>query len=271
MSSKLNIFVSYAEEDEAFKKALDRHTAPLRRNANKVAKWESSAQKVSVDINNAITQLQNAHIIIILASSNYLGNDDLWNGELQQAIQRHQKGTARIIPIDLKNYNKSDVPFGTIQGLPRKGVVDSPANDEAWAAIVKEIIDVVDELITEDIGVDSAITAANTEKNTPTNITRNETVVTGDGNIVIQGSNNNTFNINNNGQNQQVKDNKPPQLQQAITFVIRQEFSQAFDLLDTLALQKPLYYQLKQEYTSGVYKNDFHYAERLITFLKGLW
>ncbi len=58
--------------------------------------------------------------------------------------------------------------------------------------------------------------------------------------------------------------------QQAITFVIRQEFSQAFELLDTLALQKPLYYQLKQEYTSGVYRKDPHYADRLIIFLKSL-
>ncbi|HNI43882.1 MAG TPA: toll/interleukin-1 receptor domain-containing protein [Chitinophagales bacterium] len=270
MSQKLNIFVSYAEEDEAFKKALDRHTASLRRNTNKIAKWESSPQKAGVEIDTAITQLQNAHLIIILASANYLGNDDLWNGELRQAMQRHQKGTARIIPIAVKSFDKSGVPFGTIQGLPRKGVVASPANDEVWAAVVKEIIGVVDELLAEDVGVDSAVTAANIEKNTPPNVTHNETSVTGDGNIVIQGGNNNTFNINSNPQNQQVKDNKPPQFQQAINLVIRQEFLQAFDLLDTLDLQNPMYYQFKNEYTSGFYRNDFHYADRLITFLKSL-
>ncbi|HNI43778.1 MAG TPA: leucine-rich repeat domain-containing protein, partial [Chitinophagales bacterium] len=59
-------------------------------------------------------------------------------------------------------------------------------------------------------------------------------------------------------------------LQQAIDLVMRHRFSQAFDLLDTLDLQNSTYYRLKNEYTSGIYRNDSDYAERLITFLKNL-
>ena len=59
-------------------------------------------------------------------------------------------------------------------------------------------------------------------------------------------------------------------ISQATTLSTQQEFAQAFALLDTLNLQQPLYYQLKKEYTSGVYRNDFSYADRLITFLRTL-
>ena len=59
-------------------------------------------------------------------------------------------------------------------------------------------------------------------------------------------------------------------ISQATTLSTQQEFAQAFALLDTLNLQQPLYYQLKKEYTSGVYRNDFNYADRLITFLRTL-
>ena len=48
------------------------------------------------------------------------------------------------------------------------------------------------------------------------------------------------------------------------------EFAEAFALLETLKINKPLYYQLKREYEGGTYKYDAQYADRLITFLKTL-
>jgi len=62
----------------------------------------------------------------------------------------------------------------------------------------------------------------------------------------------------------------PTPIQQAITLAIQQEFSRLFDLLDPLNLQEPLYYQLKREFTSGTYRNDPNYTDRLITFLRTL-
>lgn len=59
-------------------------------------------------------------------------------------------------------------------------------------------------------------------------------------------------------------------LQQAIDLVTQNEFAKAFEVLDTIKLKDPQYSQFKREYTSGTYRNDPHYADRLITFLKGL-
>ncbi len=67
-----------------------------------------------------------------------------------------------------------------------------------------------------------------------------------------------------------LKANTPTLLQQAITLVTQQEFAEAFALLETLKINKPLYYQLKREYEGGTYKYDAQYADRLITFLKTL-
>ncbi len=62
----------------------------------------------------------------------------------------------------------------------------------------------------------------------------------------------------------------PTPIQQAKTLAIRQEFSRLFDLLDPLNLQEPLYYQLKTEFTSGIYRYDPQYTHRLTTFLNNL-
>ena len=62
----------------------------------------------------------------------------------------------------------------------------------------------------------------------------------------------------------------PTPTQQAITLATRQEFSRLFALLDPLNLQEPLYYQLKTEFTNGIYRYDPQYTNRLTTFLNNL-
>ena len=62
----------------------------------------------------------------------------------------------------------------------------------------------------------------------------------------------------------------PTPIQQAIILAIQQEFSRLFALLDPLDLQEPLYYQLKTEFTSGIYRFDPQYTHRLTTFLNTL-
>ena len=156
MNKTLNVFISYSLEDEAFKKALDKHAVMLRRNSQKIATWESSQLLAGTDLSKAIQKLQNADLIIILASSDYMANDQLWRDELEQAMQRHHNKTARIVPINIRAFNADDVPFGTIQGLPRQGVVGSSDNDEAWTKIVNELKLVVDELFKDGLGTDTS-------------------------------------------------------------------------------------------------------------------
>ncbi len=50
----------------------------------------------------------------------------------------------------------------------------------------------------------------------------------------------------------------------------QQEFSVYLNSSTALNLQEPIYYQLKREFTTGTYRNDPYYTDRLITFLRNL-
>ena len=213
MSKTLNVFISYSPKDEAFKEALDGHATMLKQNKSKIAKWEGSQVMAGYDLSEAIQKLQAADLIIILASVNYLANDKLWNGELQQAMQRHHNKTARIVPIKIKAFNADDVPFGSIQGLPRQGVVGSPDNDEAWTKIVNELKLVVDDMLKDGLGTD---TSNNTPASNNTPPPQNTTHVIGNGNITIQGVENSNINI---GGEKIGKDAPPPPPKKTILFL----------------------------------------------------
>jgi len=145
--NKLNLFISYSPEDEAFKKALDKHLTSLKR-SEQIATWDSSNVLAGSNLSSAIESLQNAHVILILVSTNYISDDKLWKQHLLNAIYRHERGFARIIPIKITDFDDKNLPFSKIQGLPRNGTsIGSPNNDEAWVEVVKEIRAVVEDML----------------------------------------------------------------------------------------------------------------------------
>ncbi len=153
MAKKLNVFISYSHKEENFKEALDTHLISLKR-SNTIATWDSSVLAGS-NLNTAIQKLDNAHIIIILTSANYVADDDLWKEHLQRAMNRHDNNKARVIPIKVRDFNSTGLPFDKIQGLPRNGqAIGSPSNDTVLAEVAEEIRAVVTAMLKEGIGVD---------------------------------------------------------------------------------------------------------------------
>jgi hypothetical protein len=66
-----------------------------------------------------------------------------------RAVERHDRGEARVIPILLRKFSFSGEPFAKLQALPRSGLpVDRfPAGqDEALSEIAKEVSKVVAEM-----------------------------------------------------------------------------------------------------------------------------
>lgn len=144
---KLNVFISYAQEDEAFKKALDKHLVMLKR-SNKIATWSHGSILAGTELDAEIRlQLQNAHIILLLISADFLASEYLWNEHLIRAMEWHDGGEAKVVPIYIKECKWDGAPFGKLKGLPNNNKpIGKPSNDEAWVDISKALELLVDNI-----------------------------------------------------------------------------------------------------------------------------
>ena len=62
-----------------------------------------------------------AQIILLLISSDFIASDYCYSIEMQRALERHEKGEARVIPIILRSIDWKNSPFGKLQALPKDG------------------------------------------------------------------------------------------------------------------------------------------------------
>ncbi|HOY06329.1 MAG TPA: toll/interleukin-1 receptor domain-containing protein [Saprospiraceae bacterium] len=89
----------YDREDEPWKVMLDKHFAVLKR-AEGIHTWDESMIGAGEETGEQIRQqLDQANLILLLVSSDFLASDKLYNEQLRQALQRSGEGKAYIIPI----------------------------------------------------------------------------------------------------------------------------------------------------------------------------
>ncbi len=141
-TSPVRIFLSYAPEDVEHKNCLSKLLAPLRRNKT-LTTWDEQEIKPgeiwAESVNHALEQ---AELIILLVSSDFLASDYLMEDKLPKMERRRMKGELEIIPILLKECLwKSDQVLEQLQPLPRGITSISAASDKdkTWNDIAKEI------------------------------------------------------------------------------------------------------------------------------------
>jgi hypothetical protein len=146
MTRKLKIFISYAHEDEAMKNDLDKHLISLKR-SDKIDVWQDRMLMAGTEWDSTIKkELEEADIILLLISVDFISSQYIWDKELKTALQKHENGTARIIPVILRECDWQDMPFAKLQALPTgaEPVSRFPDKDQAYTNIAKEIARVAD-------------------------------------------------------------------------------------------------------------------------------
>ena len=112
--TKLNIFLSYAHEDEAMKVQLDRSLVMLRR-SEKIDVWQDRAIRGGDvwddEIKNAVAT---ADIILLLISVDFNNSKYIWENELNVALQRHELKQVRVIPVILRTCEWSEMPYAKL-------------------------------------------------------------------------------------------------------------------------------------------------------------
>ena len=108
-SEAVTVFISYSHKDKDLRNELENHLSSMRRQ-NIISDWHDGKIIPGENWRTAIfDQLNQAELILLLISSDFLGSDFCYDKELTRAIDRHNKGEAVVMPIILRDvYWKGD-------------------------------------------------------------------------------------------------------------------------------------------------------------------
>lgn len=142
----VQVFVSYAREDEEAARVLLSHLSTLRH--QRLAVWSDQriepGEKWDEKIREAI---ETADIGIYLVSHWFLSSEYCVGVEWKRALERQEEGTMRMLPVILSQCHWTSL-VGHIQVLPPGGAPLSkqPDQDEAFYDIVAEVVRLAGEI-----------------------------------------------------------------------------------------------------------------------------
>ncbi len=142
---KVKIFISYAHEDREWVNKLDKHLAVLKRRY--VESWTDSEILPGDSWNEEIRRkLNEADIILLMVSPDFLNSEFIYKEELPVAWSRHQAGNALVIPIILRPSSWELEEYASLQALPRSArpVAQWPNEDEAFVDVVNGVRKVIE-------------------------------------------------------------------------------------------------------------------------------
>jgi TIR domain len=119
--SPLEIFVSYSHKDDRYRERLVTQLSTMRQ-LGLIAPWHDREIPAGEKWQGQLdSQLNRAHIILLLVSADFIESEYCYKHECVRAIERHDAGDARAIPIILKPCDWQETPFGKLQALPTDG------------------------------------------------------------------------------------------------------------------------------------------------------
>jgi len=148
-AKSLKLFYCYAREDKALRDELDKHLSGLKREYQ-IASWSDGEIIPGAEWQKEIdAQLNTANLILLLISTHFMASDYCYGIEMKRALERHEAGTARVIPIILRHVYWGNAPFSKLQVLPTdaKPVTQWSDRDEAFWDIAIGIRNAIKELI----------------------------------------------------------------------------------------------------------------------------
>ena len=135
------LFCSYSHRDEEHRKTLDSHLSALKRQGF-VRVWHDQLIGPGEEWNQVIDEkIEEAGIILLLISADFLASEYCYGKELQRAIERHDSRQAKIVPVIVRPVDWQQTPFAKLKALPKDGqaVTLWKNQDEAWSQVAKEI------------------------------------------------------------------------------------------------------------------------------------
>ena len=137
----VTLFFSYSHKDEELRNELETHLALLKRQGV-ISSWHDRRITAGSDLNQAISSvLESSQIILLLVSAHFLASDYCYEEEMKRALEKHEDGSAVVIPVILHPCDWHSAPFGHLRATPTDGKpVSMYANQhEAFAIVAKDV------------------------------------------------------------------------------------------------------------------------------------
>jgi tetratricopeptide (TPR) repeat protein len=150
ISSRLaiEVFCSYAPQDEKYCQQLTTHVSPLKRQGL-ISFWHDQHILPGANRTGAINEhLERGSIILLLISADFINSDYSYGSEMKRALERHESDEARVIPIIVRPCDWQQLPFASLQPLPVDGkpISQWTSKDEAWTQIVAGLRHMIEDL-----------------------------------------------------------------------------------------------------------------------------
>lgn len=145
----INIFVAYVSEDEDYFRQIEKVLKVLKLQQFKIS-WEESRVTAGMEWEKENrNRLNNADLILLLVSFDFLASEHSQGKPVQQAIKRHNEGQAWVIPIIVRPCIWNKAKFAKLTPLPKDGkpMVDWPTIDHALVNIGDGIKEAIEKLL----------------------------------------------------------------------------------------------------------------------------
>lgn len=145
----VDLFYSYAHEDEPLREELEAHLKILERRGV-LRSWHDRHIVAGEDWAGEISDaLERADLVLFLVSADFIDSDYCWGKEMTRALERHDAGETVAIPVIVRDVIWEDAPFARLQGLPEgmKPVTAWPDRDAAWTSVARGVRAVVRRLV----------------------------------------------------------------------------------------------------------------------------
>lgn len=146
----IKTFCCYAHADEQLLNKLKTHLQPQQRQGliqiwydrdiSAGAAWEEEIEE----------QLNTAQIILLLVSPDFMASDYCYSKEMERALERHERGEVRAIPVILRPVDWQITPLGKLQALPKDGkpITTWSIRDNAYLDAARGIRAIVEAFLT---------------------------------------------------------------------------------------------------------------------------
>jgi internalin A len=135
------LFYSYSHKDESLRNELETHLKLLQRQGM-IESWHDRDIEAGDEWKRKIDDnLEQADIILLLVSADFIASDYCYEKEMLRALERHEKKEARVIPVIVRDVNWHSAPFAKLQALPKDAlaVTKWADKDSAWRNVSEGI------------------------------------------------------------------------------------------------------------------------------------
>lgn len=149
-SMAITVLLCYASQDKRDKRMavqLKNHLSLLERN-QLITVWDSSSISPGYEREQELGKLlDNAQIILLLVSASFLASHYCYKKEMLQAIERHERKEARVIPVIIRSTHWEEPPLDKLEPLPAsaKPIAKWEPQDDGF----KNVVDGIRQVITQ--------------------------------------------------------------------------------------------------------------------------